>query len=89
VDDDLGCRYDETVGVALDDAFVRGHASGFRIEMTARSGDDLTLDVGAAQIAPVLEAIDTYLERGGDTAAAASATHDLNSAPRRNGPAHR
>jgi hypothetical protein len=88
VDDDLVCRYDETVGVTLDDAFVRANASGFRIEMTARSGDDLTLDVSAAQIAPVLSAIDAYLQRGGDSASS-GAPNDLKSAPRRNGGAER
>jgi hypothetical protein len=80
---DIGCVYHETVGVALDDAFVRAHAGGFRVKLSARSGDDLIIDVSATQIAPVLEAIDAYLQRGGDNATT-GATNDLKSAPHQN-----
>src|SRR5579859_7635524 len=83
--DKTGCVFYETVGVELDDDFVRQHADGFQIRLTARSGDDLILTVTAAQIAPVLEAIDAYLQRGASDPAAAEPAP----ARRRNGEASR
>jgi PDZ domain len=55
------CSYDETVGVDLDDAFLRANsASGFQIKLTAKSGDELILTVSPDQIQPLLAAIDGY-----------------------------
>ena len=75
--DKAGCVYYETIGVDLDDAFVRRRADGFQIKLTARSGDELILDVNAAQIAPVLEAIDAYQQHAGVIAPAVESSKGL------------
>ena len=60
------CDYDETIGVTLEDDFVRAHAqSGFQIKLTAHSGDTLLLTVTPEQIQPVLAAIDVYRAKQG------------------------
>jgi hypothetical protein len=54
------CAYDETVGVELDDAFIRSRAGGFQLKLSGQSGDELILSVSQDQIAPVLAAVDQY-----------------------------
>jgi hypothetical protein len=55
------CIYRESVGVDLDDSFLRANAAtGFQIKLTGKSGDELILTITPDQVQPVLAAIDAY-----------------------------
>ena len=59
------CMKQETVGVALADAVLRRRAlAGYRIKISARSGDEQILDLTPAMLIQQLNTVDARLDRG-------------------------
>ena len=55
------CGFNETFGVALDDAFLRAHrASGFTVRANARNGHQDLITVPASYVDGYLQAVDAY-----------------------------
>jgi hypothetical protein len=58
----FGCSLSETVGIDIDDATLRVHASGgLRVKLNAKSGDSLIIELSATQVRLQVEAVDRYL----------------------------
>ena len=56
-----GCSLYEAVGIDLDDAVLRAHAkTGYRIKLSAHSGDALILPITPAMIAEQVRVVDAY-----------------------------
>jgi PDZ domain-containing protein len=53
------CDYSETVGVDIDDTFLRSHADGFRIKFLGRHGPDFVLVTPAEAVAKQVAALDS------------------------------
>jgi hypothetical protein len=60
----LGCSRSETVGIALAETDLRSHASsGYRIKLSARSGDALILPITPEMIGLQFAEVDKYAQR--------------------------
>ena len=60
------CGYVETVGVALDDGFLRSRAGdGFEVTLISETGDRLVVPVSSAQIEAQFTAIGQYADAHG------------------------
>lgn len=53
----IGCDYDETVGIELSNAFLADHQSGFRIKISAHSGDAYIVAVSEQAVKRQLAAL--------------------------------
>lgn len=76
------CGREETVGITLDDEVLREHvATGYRIQVRAKSGDNSVLTVEPWQIAAQFAAIDGYFFKGTVVTPAPAVATPVNPSP--------